>query len=466
MHDWDAVETAARVADGEVSAEEVTRAALERAAAAQDLAAVTHLHAEAALAAARAVDAGERTGALAGVPTAIKDLDDVAGVPTSFGSRAFPGYVPSVTSPAVAHLLATGMVSIGKSSTPEWGLTATTEPLGRPPTRNPWDRGRSVGGSSGGAAALVAAGVVPIAHATDGGGSIRIPAAACGLVGLKPSRGRLTPMPRSAQMPISLTVWGVLARTVRDVATFHAAAERLRPAVGMPPIGAVHGPSSRRLRVAVVRATATGRPLDPEVADAVTSVAATLDDLGHRVVEIPTPFDPQVAEDFILYWAAMGFAIHRFVGRQVAGDDFRPDLLEPWTRGLSDLFRRNPLRGARAVLRLRGFGARYAEAIAPHDVLLTPTTATPPPPIGHLAVDLPFSVHRERVESYVPFTAAQNLAGAPAISLPLARTREGLPIGLHLGAARGDDRTLLELAHELEQARPWPRLPPVAARAA
>ena len=229
--------------------------------------------------------AGPLTGRLAGVPTYVKDNTDVAGLATRQGSRAMPDVPAAADAPFTTQLRAAGLVPLGKSSLPEFGWSASTEFDEWDPTRNPWDTAFSSGASSGGAAALVASGVVPIAHANDGGGSIRIPAAACGLVGLKPTRGRLAPDVHAAQLPVDVVCNGVLTRTVRDTAHFLAAAEAHRTAPGLPPVGLVEGPSARRLRVGLVLDSLTDPPTDADTRAAVLATAELLTSLGHDVVE-------------------------------------------------------------------------------------------------------------------------------------------------------------------------------------
>ena len=459
LRTWDAVETATRIRDGEVSAREVVEAAIARAEKVDpDIGAIVTTTFDRALADVERVHPGEAP--LAGVPTLIKDLDDVAGVPTGFGSQAFPGYVPTSTSPAVTQYLASGAVSLGKSAAPEFGLTATTEPVGRPPTRNPWNLDHTIGGSSGGAAAAVAAGIVPMAYATDGGGSIRIPAACGGLVGLKPSRGRLIELPQMKGLPVKLAVHGVVTRSVRDTAVQLAAAERYAASPDhLPPIGEVQGGASRRLRVAMVTSTPNGVVVDPEVVAATEEVGGHLEHLGHQVEEIAPPVDAGFEDDFLLYWALLGFGV-RTIGWQLMGRSFDISDLDGWTLGLADQFKRNVHRVPAAIARLRRFNATYAELFSDVDVLLTPTLATPPPPLGHLDVDLPYEVHLDRVRRFVAFTPVQNVSGAPAVSIPAAVSSDGLPIGVQLAGVVGDDRTMLELAFDLEEAIGWDHLAP------
>lgn len=294
----DAVELARSIRCGDRPALEVVDAAITRARAAEGLHGFEHTTFDRARQQAVALDRRLATSGtddlpvLAGVPSAVKDLSDVAGVPSRYGSRAVVGHVPSTTGREVEQFLATGLVSLGKTATPEFGFVPTTEPLFAEPTRNPWDPAYSAGGSSGGAAALVAAGVLPIAHATDGGGSIRIPAAVNGLVGLKPTLDRHLRMAKMDRLPVPISVSSVVTRTVRDTAAFLGGAERHHRATHLPPIGDVRGPADRRVRVGVVlHGPEVGT--SPPVVDAVRTTADHLADLGHGVEEVPWAFDPR-----------------------------------------------------------------------------------------------------------------------------------------------------------------------------
>jgi amidase len=384
----------------------------------------------------------------------------VAGAPTSHGSSAVPEHAAPAHSPWVEQYLAMGVVPIAKTSMPEFGLTATTESVRFGPTRNPWDLTRTVGGSSGGSAALVAAGVVPIAHANDGGGSIRIPAACCGLVGLKPTRGRLVDRPEVAQLPVAITTQGVLTRTVRDTARYHAAAEQLRPAPGLPPIGSVEGPADRRLRVGLVLEAPNSLPVDPETVAAVRATGELLASLGHHVEEVPLPVDDRFGPDFLRYWALLAFGLQHG-GRRVFGDGFDPTRTEPFTRGLAaELTAQLPLVPA-SLRRLRRAAARHEGCYGRVDVLVSAVLGHPAPPVGWLGPDIPFREHLVRLLRFASFTPLQNVTGSPAISLPLGRTTSGLPIGVQVAAAFGAERVLLGLAYELEAAAPWPRVAPL-----
>jgi len=445
---WDAVETAERVRAGDVSAREVIDAAIARAEAAADLNAVV----TAAFDRARrlASDAG---GPLGGVPTFIKDLAHVEGLRTAWGSAGSGHYTATRTDPFPADVEAVGAVTLGKSATPELGLTGTTEPVAFGPCRNPWDRERSVGGSSGGAAALVAAGVVPIAHASDGGGSIRIPAACCGLVGLKVSRGRRD-MAGSKLLPVNVAVDGVVSRTVRDTVAFWNAIEERNPPRGLGPIGDVRPEPARPLRVGLFT-DSTAADVDPEVVAAVEQTGRNLEALGHRVEAITNPAPSTFNEDFVRYWGLVAYAQHR-LGRVLQHPGWDAREVEDWTRGLSGYFTSELRENLAATRRLMRLERDLAHVHHRWDVLLGPTLARPAAPIGFIGPDVPFEENRLRLIDYIPFTPLQNALGAPAISLPLGRTEAGLPIGVMLAAARGEDRLLLSLARQLEAAHPWP----------
>jgi amidase len=444
---WDAVETAARIRRREVSIREVIDAAIERAERAAPLGAIVARTFEAARFA-------RPSGPWAGVPTFIKDLAQVEGVTTSWGSRAAGRYVSRRTDPSLRRLFATGLVSLGKSATPEFGLTATTEPLGRPPCRNPWDPSRSTGGSSGGAGSIVASGVVPVAHASDGGGSIRIPASCNGLVGLKPTRRRFD-MDGSHLLPVNVAVQGIVSRTVRDTVAFFAALER--ETSPLPPIGPVRPEPRAPLRIGLFVEPPLGTPVHPEVKRAAEDAARLCESLGHHVEAIQCPFTKQLIEDFLLFWGSLGYLYVR-AGKLLTHRGFEADQLEPWTHHVGAYFRRDVASSLRAIARLRSADRIYAQVMERYDVLISPTLGEPPPPLGHLSPDLPFDVKFERLVRFAAFTPIQNATGAPGLSLPLGRTQDGVPIGVHFAARVREERTLLELAYQLEAAQPWERM--------
>lgn len=456
LGDADATEVARLVASGAVSPAEVCEAAIRRAEAVEPfIGAVEAPDYERALATARAEP--PREGAFAGVPTYVKDNVDVAGLPTGHGTDAFTPRAATADGPFVGQLRAQGLLVLGKSRLPEFGFSASTEYARRDPVRNPWNLDHSAGASSGGSAALVAAGVVPIAHANDGGGSTRIPAAACGLVGLKPTRGRLVADAADTRLPVRITSQGVLTRTVRDTARFYAAAEEYRRNPALPPIRSVSGPSRTRLRVGVVVDSVIGPPVDAETRACVLETAELLSGLRHRVEESPLPVSKQFAEDFSLYWGLLGLLVTA-AGTRVLDPGFDVSRTDNLTRGLAQMCRRRLPQVPAMLVRLRRSTRAYREIFTHVDVLLSPVLGHTTPPLGHLSPTLPFEELFPRLQSYVAFTPLNNATGGPAISLPLGRTSSGLPLGVHLSADHGDERTLLELAYELEEARPWSRI--------
>ena len=454
LGDADGTELARLIRKKEISAREACEAAVRRAQLMQPLLnAVQCEDFERALASADRIDEGP----FAGVPTFVKDNVDVAGLPTGHGTEAFVARPATEDGPFVRQFKAQGLTVLGKSRLPEFGLSASTEYVRQEPVRNPWDREYSAGASSGGSAALVASGVVPIAHANDGGGSTRIPAAACGLVGLKPTRGRLVPDVADNQLPVRIVTQGVLTRSVRDTARFYAGAEAYWRNPKLPPVRSVKGPSRTRLRIGVVLDSPNGAATDEETRACVLSTAELLSELGHHVEETTIPMSTRFAEDFSLYWGLLGLLIST-TGRRVLAPDFDVARTDNLTRGLAAMCRRELPRTPGMLYRLRRSAREYRKTFVGLDVVLSPVLTRTTPPLGHLAATLPFEVLFPRLQAYVGFTPLNNASGGPAISLPLGLTRSGLPIGCHFSADNGDERTLLELAFELEAARPWSRI--------
>lgn len=404
----------------------------------------------------RAPEPGPATP-LAGVPSAFKDAVQVEGAPMRLGSPAVPD-VPAVQDGDYAHSFrSTGLIPLGITAMPPFGWTAATERQGGLVTRNPWNPDRTSGGSSGGSAALVAAGALPIAHANDGGGSIRIPAAVTGLVGFKPSRGRHPDEAFSARMPIPIVSQSVVSRTVRDTAAFLTAFEASRHPVGVPPVGPVSPAPARRLRIGLVEHSPAGGPTDPATLTVLRRAAERLAGLGHEVVPTRAPVPSGFREDFIAYWGLLALSTSAS-GRALFHPDFDPERLDPFTVGLARMARRNlpslPLHLARLAWARRRFDASFGE----FDVILSPVVAHETPEVGYLDAELPFETHLERVSNWVTFTPLQNIAGSPAVSLPAGQAPDGMPIGVHLSARRGHDRLLLELASEYEAAHPFARI--------
>lgn len=440
----DGVALARLLARGEVSRAEVISAAIERAQR------VTELNAIELAAFDKPVSASHSThdAPFSGVPTFIKDTNDVAGWATRFGSQA-----PS-TAPARAHgvvtreLLAQGFVLLGKTRLPEFGLSPSTEWQDREPTRNPWNSAYSSGGSSGGSAALVAAGVVPLAHGNDGGGSLRIPAACCGLVGLKMTRGAMVLGEAARMLPIRIVSEGVITRSVRDTAHFAAAAASRHRERKLPKLGLVEGPGKKRLRIALVIDSIKDIKSDTETRQAVERVARKLEKMGHTVEPLIPPVPESFLEDFKIYWGFMAFSLARFGKLTFRG--FNPDKLETFTRGLVRYYEQRMWRTPLAMARLQTSYRLYARSFAPYDAALSPVLSHTVPKLGFLSPRLPFDEVFERIIRYTAFTPLNNAAGSPAIALPAQLSKDGLPIGVQLSAAHGAEQTLLELAYALE----------------
>ncbi|MEX1368156.1 MAG: amidase [Nannocystaceae bacterium] len=397
------------------------------------------------------------TGVFAGIPTFIKDNADIAGLPTNHGSTALRSPPAAGTDPYVVQYLDQGFVCLGKTVLSEFGLNATNEPADGEPTRNPWNTEYTTGASSSGSAALVAAGAVPLAHANDGGGSIRIPAACCGLVGLKPTRGRHVVSDMARSMPLNLIGQGVVTRTVRDTAHFQAEAEAFYRNRRLPAIGLVTGPGRRRLRIGYALDSVTGKPTDADTRSAVEQAAAMLRSMGHEVVEAPLPVTKHFADDFLLYWQALAFAI-TMGGKRMFDASFDKSKLDGLTRGLAKQFARRFYGLPFALRRLKKSHGTYARVFESYDALLSPVLASTPPKIGHLSPSLPYEELLDRLLGFASFTPLANATGGPAISVPWSRTAVGVPVGVQLFANHGDERTLLELAYEIEDAHPWPTI--------
>lgn len=402
----------------------------------------------------------EGAGPLWGVPTAIKDLSLTAGTRTTFGSAAMRDFVPQMSDHVPTRIAEAGLISLGKTNTPEFGSPCYTEPEVAPPAVTPWDPTRMAGGSSGGAAAAVAAGLVPVAHASDGGGSIRIPASCCGLFGFKPSRGRVSAAPWYGD-PVGLSTAGPMARTVRDSAAFLDVIEGR--AVGDPwwapaesrPFLAACERAPGRLRIArFAQPVIADAVVDPEVMAAWEDASRLLESLGHEVVDIDLPLSPDVVPVFEIAWSVLT-CLHPAPVQSEA-------LMRPLTRWLIERGRAvSAPEFASSLAVLRQHAARALAVLAPYDAVLTPTLAAPPLPIGALRNDADPVADFEAQKAFTPWTAAWNLTGMPAASLPLGHSRDGLPIGIMLAGRPAEDGLLYALCAQVEAAAPWAlRRPP------
>jgi len=406
---------------------------------------------------ARAQAATPHGGYFDGVPTFIKDNVDVEGMPTMQGTDAWDPRPQPGHGDFARFFLASGLVPLGKTQLSEFGFSASAEHPRLGAVRNPWDTDYTAGASSSGSGAFVAAGVVPIAHANDGGGSIRIPAACNGLVGLKPSRGRLPLDKMSRQMPVRIVNDGVLTRSVRDTAAFYREAERIWRDRRLLPIGAVTGPAAQRLRVAVVTQS-VNRQSSPAVRALTLQTAELLESLGHHVDHLDhNPIPRYFVDDFLLYWALLAMTLVR-TGQRTFGPSFDRSRLDNLTLGLDRHATRNLHRMPVAITRLGRLRRVTARFYQNYDVLLTPTLAEETPQIGHLDPTADYQQIIDRLVDWVAFTPLQNATGEPAISLPLAQSEFGMPVGMMFGAAIGQECRLLELAYELEAAKPFPKI--------
>ena len=454
LGDLDAVGLTEALQAGRVGRSDVIEAAIARVEAVNPaLNGLAHQGFEQARASAQDGPAG---GFFSGVPTFLKDNVDVAGQPSMHGADAWAPFDAVADGEFTRLYLATGAISLGKTQMSEFGFSASAEHPRLGPVRNPWDTDYTAGASSSGSGAFVAAGVVPIAHANDGGGSIRIPASCNGLVGLKPSRGRFPLDPQFRRMPVGIVANGVLTRSVRDTAAFYREAERIWRNHKLAPVGDVTGPGRQRLRIAVATRSVR-RECSPEVRELTLKSAALLEELGHRVEHIEDlPVPSSFVDDFVLYWGFLAMAQVRG-GRRLFGDTFDRTRLDSLTLGLDRHTSRNIHRLPSAIVRLRRLRRRTAQFFATYDAVLTPTVADATPRIGHLA---PTDYHQviDRLVDWVAFTPLQNVTGEPAISLPLAQSGNGMPMGMMLSADLGQEALLLELAYEIEEARPWARI--------
>jgi amidase len=461
LHDLTALEQAAAIRAGEVSPVELVIHYIERihvlnselgafVTATPDLAV-----AEARKAADRVRAGGDELPPLHGVPTAIKDLTRTAGVRTTFGSALFTDNVPDQDANSVTLLRQAGTISLGKTNTPEFGTCCYTDNDVIGPARSPWDTNCNAGGSSGGSAVAVAAGLVPFAHGSDGGGSLRIPASVCGLVGLKPSRGRISVGPADGEGP-GLSIQGPLARTVRDAAALLDAMAGPMPgdAYWAPPLAAGEtflsyaGRDPGRLRVGRYATPANGATPAPETVAAWDDASALLESLGHEVEDIDLPFFPEIADCFNTAWGVKAL--------DVRTDEAGEQLLRPITRAWREYGRRVSGADYAAALKTMQVEARKSVmATAAYDIILTPTLALPPQPVEFFAEDGEPLDNLRRQGAFTPFTGVYNMTGQPAISLPLHWTADGVPIGISLIGRPAGEGPLIALSAQIEEARPW-----------
>jgi amidase len=450
-----ALELAARVRTREVSPVELVELYLARIERLDpQLNSYVTVDADGALAAARVAESASPDAPFHGVPIPIKDLNETAGLRTTYSTKAYANNVPQVDAAVVRRIREAGFVVLGKTNTPEFGTIAMTESELNGVCRNPWDTSRTPGGSSGGAAAATAAGLCPVAHGSDGGGSIRIPASCCGLFGIKPSRGRVSPSPYGSGS-LGLSTSGPVARTVRDaaalldaIAGYETGDSFIAPEPQRPFLEEASAEPGR-LRVAVTTSPPLQVPVDPECAAAAKSAAELLAELGHDVQEATPPWDfSELFADFIRVWQ---------VGPATVGiDDL--SLLEPINRMLAEQARATSSpEHVLAIMRLQRAARQVLAFWDEIDVVVTPTLALLPVPIGWTFEDTDGDPHLAfaRQTLFTPFTAVINITGQPAMSVPLHWSEDGLPIGVHFIGRPFAEATLIRLAAQLEQAQPW-----------
>jgi amidase len=410
----------------------------------------------------QAINDGLPQGPFTGAPYLFKELVvSVAGAPTTSASRLFAKNTAQGESELVTRCRQAGLVVLGKTNSSEFGLMPVTEPHLFGPTRSPWDTERSPGGSSGGSAAAVAAGMLPMAHATDGGGSIRIPASCCGLFGLKPTRARITAGPEGGEGLAGLAAQHAVSWTVRDsAALLDATAGPMSgdPYFAEPPRRSYLESASRdpgRLRIAFAVAAPNGAPIDPDCVKATRDAAGLCEELGHVVEEASPQFDVQAVEQsFNVAFQANTMAN---IGRATGGRLPEEGMIEPMTRAIAE--RGMAMSAADYIRSLQAMHRetrRIAAFFQRYDVWLTPTLATPPPAIGAFDTGVAdVDQWLAGLMRFIPFTYLFNVTGQPAMSVPLGMSADGLPIGCHFAGRYGEEGTLFALAGQLERARPW-----------
>ena len=412
---------------------------------------------------------GALEGSFAGVPVMLKNLQQYKEARIDSGSRLFAraiakvGILTKQNSPLVDAMERSGMIIAGITSSPELGLIDTTEPVLYGPTRNPWNLNHTAGGSSGGTAAAIAAGIVPLAHGNDGGGSIRIPACQCGVFGLKPTRSR--ELGNSGMAPLNIASNLCLSRSVRDSAAFLNAVENKNNR-DLPPVGFVSGKGKKRLKIGLALNTLAGQKPHPEVEKATNAAARLCEKLGHKIEPISLSISEEFIDAFLGFWASSTLDLEA-TAKQLLGPETKPeDVLEPWTLGLIEVAKS---RGAtpsaqRAAKVFAETTSTIEKVFQSTDVILSPVMTTPPYKIGWHDPRLDFKTLYQRILDDVGYTPLHNACGTPAMSVPLYWTPGGLPVGTQFAAWRGGEATLLELAYELEEARPWAkRRPPLFA---
>jgi amidase len=457
-----ASELASMVRTGEVSSRELVEISLERIEELNpQLNAFVDVDAERALAVADEVQPGDERP-FAGVPIAIKNNRPVNGLRLTYGCSLMKDFVADYDHNVTRRLRDAGFVIVGSTTLPEYGILPVSEARLFGPTRNPWDLERTPGGSSGGSAAAVASGMVPVAHGNDGGGSIRIPAACCGLVGLKPSRGRISAAPELGDS--SLGIDGVLTRTVADTAAILDVLEGYEtgdatwaPPPSEPFVRSAAGAPGRLRIASTTLAPIAEAVVDPMAAQAVTDAAELLRSLGHEVVEVEPPWLLEGLQELFGAVFSNHIALSIAYSGAVAGREPAEQDMEPMSWAIYSMIQKlGAVEGLAAAVRLQAHTRRLVSFLAPYDALLTPALAERPLPLGTLdtAAPEPMSTFT-RSGLFTPFTPVFNASGQPGISLPLFQGEDGLPLGVQIVGRPAGEAALLALAAQLEEAQPW-----------
>jgi len=455
LSNFDAVELSSLIKNKKLSIKEVVEATIERANKVNPkLNAIVTKNYQQALSTTKT----DLNGFFAGVPIYFKDLTQIKGLPCHHGSEALQNVPVSKTNDAIAKkILSMGFVNMGTTALPEFGFACATEFPNKPATLNPWNINYSPGGSSGGAAALVAAGVLPMAHSADGGGSTRIPAACCGAVGLKATRGRLLLSKIFENQLVEVAIDGVISRTVRDTAHFYYEAEKYYYNKKLPALGLVEKPTKKKYVIGFEEKATLGETVDTTTSKTLNETITLLKDLGHALKPVSLPDPPQLREDFKNYWALNSFLVRRF-GKRVFDKSFDASKLTKLVNGLADKASKNLLKAPFMVRRLRNSNKVYQQFLKESqiDILLTPTLAHLSPPIGHFNMNQDHQTLFHKMEQWVQYTPFTNATGCPSITLPLGNDKAtDLPVGMMFWADWGEDKMLLELAYAIEEAKPF-----------
>ncbi len=461
--DLDGIAQASLVKKGEVSPKELIEAAINRIEAINpEINFLVNDDFDRALQRADSID---KSAVFSGVPFLIKDLIPYAGMPFTLGSRFFSRPIARDVTPYANSIDKAGLITLGKTATSEFALLGSTETFLLGNTLNPWNREYSAAGSSGGSAAAVASRIVPLAHASDGGGSIRIPASVCGLFGFKPSVKRTVPAILFENDFTNLVSDHCVSISVRDSAAFLAATERKDQQAVLPPLGYIDRPIRQSLKIAVYNTILIGDLPEPEVLKALEHTARLCEQLGHEVIEVKAPkLDGKAISD--AFFILAGSAVDGVAGiiESIKGS-YNDNDIEPFTQSLIEWYRTLPAESLAKAQKVLEYSKRImSQYVDQFDVVLCPTLGTLPQPLGYLSPRLDREELIRRTEKFAGFTPIHNITGLPAMSVPLCMTESGLPVGSHFTASIGDEAILLGLAYQLEEASPWAdKKPPLAA---